>query len=157
MPAGIVLARLGADVVLTDLAPNLPLLRDNCEANGMRWLSLSTGTMLYPTHKHAIAMAIHGECTGGVWSDTYGITCFQCEFDNTHLVFIIRQIICVRGHLCVLQCLGAIRGGQPQSRSIGGVMTWVHLGVPLMSSLLVVSFAHLHCANKLHDCSMPNA
>lgn len=33
--AGIVLARLGADVVLTDLAPNLPLLRDNCKANGM--------------------------------------------------------------------------------------------------------------------------
>ncbi|KAL0033614.1 hypothetical protein WJX79_007925 [Trebouxia sp. C0005] len=30
---GIVLARLGADVVLTDLLPNLPLLADNCKAN----------------------------------------------------------------------------------------------------------------------------
>ncbi|GBF88102.1 hypothetical protein Rsub_00814 [Raphidocelis subcapitata] len=29
----IVLARLGADVVATDLAPNLPLLRENCQAN----------------------------------------------------------------------------------------------------------------------------
>lgn len=32
--AGIVLARLGADVVLTDLQPNLPLLAENCKANG---------------------------------------------------------------------------------------------------------------------------
>ncbi|DBB00526.1 TPA: hypothetical protein ACH3X3_002225 [Trebouxia sp. C0006] len=30
---GIVLTRLGADVVLTDLLPNLPLLADNCKAN----------------------------------------------------------------------------------------------------------------------------
>ena len=81
VPAGIVLARLGADVVLTDLAPNLLLLSDNCEANGMLcyacnlcmqpliWLSLSTDTMLNLVHKHATAMAIHGECTGGriVW------------------------------------------------------------------------------------------
>ena len=32
--AGIVLAMLGADVVLTDLGPNLPLLKDNCLVNG---------------------------------------------------------------------------------------------------------------------------
>ena len=32
--AGIVLARLGAHVILTDLLPNLPLLIDNCKANG---------------------------------------------------------------------------------------------------------------------------
>ena len=31
---GIVLARLGAHVILTDLLPNLPLLIDNCKANG---------------------------------------------------------------------------------------------------------------------------
>lgn len=43
--AGIVLARLGADVVLTDLVPNLPLLKDNCEANGMLWLCLKPFTM----------------------------------------------------------------------------------------------------------------
>jgi predicted nicotinamide N-methyase len=30
------LAALGAEVVATDLAPNLPLLRANCEANGAR-------------------------------------------------------------------------------------------------------------------------
>ena len=35
MFAGIVLATLGADVLLTDLGPNLPLLQDNCTANGM--------------------------------------------------------------------------------------------------------------------------
>lgn len=44
MPAGIVLARLGADVVLTDLGPNLPLLTDNCKANGMLYLNLHTYT-----------------------------------------------------------------------------------------------------------------
>ena len=32
--AGIVLARLGAQVVLTDLEPNLPLLTANCNNNG---------------------------------------------------------------------------------------------------------------------------
>jgi len=37
-----VLARLGADVVLTDLLPNLPLLADNCKANGMAG-TISTG------------------------------------------------------------------------------------------------------------------
>jgi hypothetical protein len=35
---GIVAARLGARVVATDLAPNLPLLRANCEANGACFL-----------------------------------------------------------------------------------------------------------------------
>ncbi len=40
--AGIVLARLGAEVVLTDLLPNLPLLADNCKANGMAG-TFSTG------------------------------------------------------------------------------------------------------------------
>lgn len=35
LPAAVVCARLGAaEVVATDLAPNLPLLRENCEANG---------------------------------------------------------------------------------------------------------------------------
>ena len=34
MGAGIVLARLGADVTATDLGPNLPLLRDNSVSNG---------------------------------------------------------------------------------------------------------------------------
>lgn len=32
--AGLVLAKLGADVTATDLAPNLPLLQQNCIANG---------------------------------------------------------------------------------------------------------------------------
>lgn len=50
VPAGIVLARLGADVVLTDLAPNLPLLRDNCKANGMLWLSLNSCHVESNTH-----------------------------------------------------------------------------------------------------------
>ncbi len=32
---GIVMAHLGARVTATDLAPNLPLLRDNCAVNGV--------------------------------------------------------------------------------------------------------------------------
>ena len=52
--AGIVLARLGAQVVLTDLEPNLALLSDNCKANGKHKLSaVSTGACeLYFLQKH---------------------------------------------------------------------------------------------------------
>ena len=32
--AGLVMAKLGAEVCATDLKPNLPLLRDNFAANG---------------------------------------------------------------------------------------------------------------------------
>lgn len=32
--AGVVMAKLGAEVTLTDLAGNLPLLQHNCRANG---------------------------------------------------------------------------------------------------------------------------
>ena len=46
MLAGIVLARLGADVLLTDLEPNLPLLAHNCTANGMQ----PTCTIRLTTH-----------------------------------------------------------------------------------------------------------
>lgn len=34
LPAGVVMAKLGASVTATDLEPNLPLLRSNCKDNG---------------------------------------------------------------------------------------------------------------------------
>ena len=36
--AAVVLQKMGASsVVATDLEPNLPLLRENCDTNGMNW------------------------------------------------------------------------------------------------------------------------
>ena len=57
MSAGIVLARLGADVILTDLGPNLPLLTDNCKANGT--LSSSLHTLLHKCTHHTSMVFVH--------------------------------------------------------------------------------------------------
>ena len=59
MPAGIVLASLGADVVLTDLGPNLSLLADNCKANGMLSLSIDTYTTY---HKYGCSRIAASKC-----------------------------------------------------------------------------------------------
>ena len=38
LPAAVVLQKMGASsVVATDLEPNLPLLQENCDTNGVNW------------------------------------------------------------------------------------------------------------------------
>lgn len=58
MLAGIVLARLGADVVLTDLAPNLPLLAGNCKANGVSYMNTKNRLQHAHTHNACTSMIL---------------------------------------------------------------------------------------------------
>ena len=57
MHAGIVLARLGADVTLTDLEPNLPLLAGNCKTNGAVAAAISLQLRVMHVHVHVFTLA----------------------------------------------------------------------------------------------------
>jgi hypothetical protein len=61
--AGVVMAKLGADVTVTDLAPNLPLLQHNCSANG---------TLDHPNSENAILLC-------SAWHALYCSAAMACQ------------------------------------------------------------------------------
>jgi hypothetical protein len=78
------MAKLGADVTVTDLAPNLALLQHNCAANGMphheggsksvEFICVTQCCLLGPEGRHADGQAHTPAGAGVLYMHTAGVT-----------------------------------------------------------------------------------